>query len=407
MPPPTPDPVAEDRLPVERHDNRARLEPVYFMTAATPDAKAVARNIVETLGSEAWLSEDNKMPVYTPSPDALRSLCDRLRAILLEERAVVRPKGKTIVVGDIHGNFNDLWRIIHAWLSDVAGGGPGQNLLFLGDIVDRGPRQIECLTLIMAYKVLLPKQVFLLRGNHEEKSICSLFRYSLAERGYSEAVAKLFYSLYDVIPSVALIDERLICMHGLTTGDLTPELLRKGWDPREETLFDMSRHLRWNDPAKDVKLYAPNTSRNYGHLCGPKAIQKDMARLGLEFILRGHQSMSNGVKRFENLPVATIFSSSFYDPNPEVGEKLPTPRVLDNLAAILYVDPAKNVIKPIFIININDNISTQEELNRKLEAGWKKADYEPADPNDITVDLRSSKSSSSAQMSSSDTKSSH
>ncbi|CAJ0570772.1 unnamed protein product, partial [Mesorhabditis spiculigera] len=67
--------------------------------------------------------------------------------------------------------LNDLWRIIHAWLSDVVGQGPKQNIIFLGDIVDRGDRQLECLILIMAYKTLFPEQVFILRGNHEEGEI--------------------------------------------------------------------------------------------------------------------------------------------------------------------------------------------------------------------------------------------
>jgi serine/threonine-protein phosphatase 5 len=38
-----------------------------------------------------------------------------------------------------------------------------------GDIVDRGPWGLEGLLLLSAYKLLLPNNVYLVRGNHETK----------------------------------------------------------------------------------------------------------------------------------------------------------------------------------------------------------------------------------------------
>jgi hypothetical protein len=40
-------------------------------------------------------------------------------------------------------------------------------MLFQGDYVDRGPHQIEVISYLLALRVLFPKQVILLRGNHE------------------------------------------------------------------------------------------------------------------------------------------------------------------------------------------------------------------------------------------------
>ena len=68
-----------------------------------------------------------------------------------------------MVVGDIHGQFLDLLKILSLIppmeSSDM-------NILFLGDYVDRGPQGFEVFGLIMALKLKFPKRIVMLRGNH-------------------------------------------------------------------------------------------------------------------------------------------------------------------------------------------------------------------------------------------------
>ena len=48
---------------------------------------------------------------------------------------------------------------------------PGIRIIFVGDYVDRNPYDLETLTLILSFYMLFPKNVILLRGNHETREI--------------------------------------------------------------------------------------------------------------------------------------------------------------------------------------------------------------------------------------------
>ena len=55
-------------------------------------------------------------------------------------------------------------------------GYPGDiSYLFLGNYVDKGSMSLECIILLLCYKVKYPENVFLLRGNHEVSSVNRLF----------------------------------------------------------------------------------------------------------------------------------------------------------------------------------------------------------------------------------------
>jgi serine/threonine-protein phosphatase 2B catalytic subunit len=52
-----------------------------------------------------------------------------------------------------------------------------QQYLFLGDYVDRGAFNLETLTLLLFFKLRYPDAIHLLRGNHECRTMTSIFNF--------------------------------------------------------------------------------------------------------------------------------------------------------------------------------------------------------------------------------------
>ena len=80
---------------------------------------------------------------------------------MLEQPMLLELDAPVQICGDTHGQYYDLLNIFKLF------GQPDQkNYLFLGDYVDRGKQSLECILLLLSYKIKHPLTFFLLRGNH-------------------------------------------------------------------------------------------------------------------------------------------------------------------------------------------------------------------------------------------------
>lgn len=68
----------------------------------------------------------------------IRNLCKVVQNIFIQNPMLLRLRAPINVIGDIHGQFSDLLRLL-----GMAGHPPDVNYLFLGDFVDRGQQSIE------------------------------------------------------------------------------------------------------------------------------------------------------------------------------------------------------------------------------------------------------------------------
>ena len=61
------------------------------------------------------------------------------------------------VCGDIHGQYPDLLKLF-----EIGGFPPNTNYIFMGDYVDRGKQSIECICLLLAYKIKYDENFFII-----------------------------------------------------------------------------------------------------------------------------------------------------------------------------------------------------------------------------------------------------
>ena len=100
----------------------------------------------------------------------MRGLALKAREIFISQPILLELDAPLKVCGDIHGQYFDLLRLF-----EYGGYPPVSNYLFLGDYVDRGKQSLECIALILAYKIKFPENFFVLRGNHECASINRIY----------------------------------------------------------------------------------------------------------------------------------------------------------------------------------------------------------------------------------------
>ena len=254
------------------------------------------------------------LPPITSS--ILQKLCFHVKNIFQIEPVLLNLKGTFVIVGDIHGHILDLYRIIKKFgLPDH-----DHNLqyLFLGDIVDRGEFSIESITLIFLMKALWPHNIFLLRGNHEFKTMCTQcgFLTNVIEYYSTYTVFDQFIDVFNYIPLAAILNnnKKILCLHGgigpnLTTIDQISNLHR----PIEEFGNSIIDSILWSDPAPDprITLYSPS-SRGSGFYFGEKALCDFLNSNNVDIIIRGHECISDGISSLFQYHLITVFSASNY-----------------------------------------------------------------------------------------------
>ena len=130
-------------------------------------------SLLDNLIQRLWQcrNDDHVVRVANFTFQEAQILCNAAIGVLKSQPMLVRLKAPVVIAGDVHGQFNDVLRMFEE------NGRPekGQRYLFLGDYVDRGPQSVECICLLLAYKIKYPNDFYLIRGNHEERQLNSLY----------------------------------------------------------------------------------------------------------------------------------------------------------------------------------------------------------------------------------------
>ncbi|MCQ2818390.1 MAG: metallophosphoesterase [archaeon] len=246
-------------------------------------------------------------------------LIGNFRNVVKEEPNILKIKDPITVVGDIHGQFYDLLKVL-----EVGGNPENTKYLFLGDYVDRGAFSIECLILIFALKLNFPSTILLLRGNHECRQMTSFFNFKQeCEVKYDSEIYERLMEAFDCLPISCLLNERFFAIHGGISPKLNSlndiiKLNRFNEPPKLGIICDML----WSDPydkedAKEI-CWKENKVRGCSYIFGAKAAIPFMEKNSILSIIRAHEAQIDGYKMYNwntkiSFPsVITIFSAPNY-----------------------------------------------------------------------------------------------
>jgi protein phosphatase len=257
------------------------------------------------LSSKDPVTEIGKTTLIPEFPQfAVSELCDEARRHFLSQPILLRVDPPICIVGDIHGNFHDLVRILRTV-------GMTNSFLFLGDYVDRGQFSTECICLLFTLCLCFPDRFFLLRGNHEDGDIASSygFKTELLTR-YREKLFEEFCRAFDAMPLAAVVGQQIFCVHG----GISPRITSLAEiEEIERPLSDLgdAKSLLWADPNDQFNFRFGNSLRGDTVEYGPVAVDEFLRAIGCRLIVRAHQCV-DGVRWERGMPVVTVFSSSGY-----------------------------------------------------------------------------------------------
>jgi len=226
----------------------------------------------------------------------------------------LKPKGKALIVGDLHGDIESLTQILKEsnFLQKMKQS-PNVILIFLGDYGDRGIYSKEVYYTVLMLKILFSKQVILMRGNHEFPEDLRVSPHDLPvefqakfgekwEEAYNK-IRSLFAHLYNAV----IVEERYLIIHGgLPYQAKCIEDLAYAHETHPKQSF--LEEMLWNDPNETVKEVC-SSPRGAGKFFGEKVTNEVLRRFNVQILIRGHERCENGYKINHNGKVLTLFST--------------------------------------------------------------------------------------------------
>ena len=295
-------------------------------------------------------------PIPSFDEKLLIDLCSEAQTIFEKEDNILEMEGDLIIVGDIHGSFHDLLRIIN-YIQNK-----NKKVLFLGDYVDRGCFSLECVTILFALKVVHPDNYFLIRGNHEFDSLCSQYGFKdeilnyhnpkkalpsestkkisfdvraksegteqaddymngYRDAGcykYSESLYDAFIQVFSYLPIGAIVNNTTFCIHG----GLSPK-----FEKIENLVTSITRPIKtfednpilcdavWSDPSSNTESSYEENPRGRGCLFNANAVMFFLLKNSIKRIIRAHECVKKGSSSKFSGKCITVFSASSYDKN--------------------------------------------------------------------------------------------
>ncbi|VUZ94346.1 serine/threonine protein phosphatase 8, putative [Plasmodium vivax] len=233
--------------------------------------------------------------------------------------------------------------------------------VFLGNYLNRGKHSLEVICLLLSLKVLFPKHIYLLRGNHEERllnyvngfyaDIEKKMKRNIKTAGlikYQEEVIEahayeLFNRVNDVLeflPLSVLVGGNILCVHAgigdslQNVGDFAaipkpiviPQFVNRSSNDAYEHVQKVIIDALWSDPInyedeQDVFLLErlahgedviPSSRGKITLKFGQRRLSSFLRRNKLKMLIRGHECVQEGFRYSYGRRLLTLFSATNY-----------------------------------------------------------------------------------------------
>ncbi|MHA1819175.1 MAG: metallophosphoesterase [Promethearchaeota archaeon] len=268
-------------------------------------------------------------------------------------------EGPVLFVGDIHGFYDNF-----IYALEIAEKKGAKNIVFLGDYVDRGNNQIECLVNILyLYTMSIKKlkkididfnrpwfidpripedpkyNVIMLRGNHEDMEINERYGFfdALLERyGSDQNLKNEIIELYYHLPLIATTKWKTIGLHGgvpqIDNEVSYKEVIKflRGKKLPIRTIFDyygmeekseeldinaLVFQFLWNDPYEhgpENEPFTPSFRGNGIYFFSEAGLDRFLNETGYKRLIRAHESSRGAYQVLWGGKLVHIFSAYPY-----------------------------------------------------------------------------------------------
>ena len=246
------------------------------------------------------------------SEEEIKFLLEKSKEIFLAQPTVLKLKAPITICGDIRGNFTSLKKVF-----ELSGEPKDKNYVFLGNYINRGHNSLECLCLLLAYKIKYKDTFNILRGHYDDEHLCK--NYGFEEECQKKTTSKIYEqitALLDCLPLAATLEDKIFLVHGgispqLKTLAQIDEIQRPIVVPEEGLVCD----LIWSVPGKDMNDDWTKNNRGAGKLFGEKPLNEFLEKNGLTMLCRGHTIIKEGYEYLWGKKLLTIFTCPKFCPN--------------------------------------------------------------------------------------------
>jgi hypothetical protein len=253
--------------------------------------------------------------------------------VFVQKVNITDSRAEIALIGDIHSSIHSFIDVLKSLRTkDFFEGNTyklfdDKYIIFLGDLLDRGPYSLEVLMLALILKIENPTKVFIINGNHEDYETYNHYgttsEMNVQFKEISETIKKLLFHLPSAIFLNFCGKTYQLC-HGAFDLEYGGLIVKKTIDDDyelnqidsksklkifldSEKTFDLvekynvTNSLKWGDFDNNIKYYCPPDGR--GDIYGYKGTKMYLSLNYLESIISGHQDNINlGILKDEECP---------------------------------------------------------------------------------------------------------